>query len=247
MNHSKQTAAINKHVFSHPSAVHEYSSKKDLFPVELTVFHKWLPGLPGRVLDIGCGTGRTTAHLAAMGYEVVAGDYAEEMIIAAKKLHSALEFRILDATNLDLPSGSFDAVLFAWNGIDCIYPYSQRLRALGEIKRVLKAGGIFIYSSHNILGRFTRLKNSLREWLSYHGYFIKASFGLQLLQNYWKEKHHETWLTIYCGIPLRQILALKNAGFEFLAVESEYSDSVWRATLGDYWPHYISRKPVAQW
>ncbi|MBF0188289.1 MAG: methyltransferase domain-containing protein, partial [Magnetococcales bacterium] len=44
---------------------------------------------------------------------------------------------------------SFDVVLFSFNGIDYIHPYSARLATLREIWRVLKPDGLFIFSTHN--------------------------------------------------------------------------------------------------
>ncbi len=46
------------------------------------------------------------------------------------------------------PDQSFDFILFSFNGLDCI-AHQGRLRALAEIRRVLKHAGIFVFSSHN--------------------------------------------------------------------------------------------------
>lgn len=45
-----------------------------------------------RVLELGCGTGRFTALLAADGYEVTGLDLSEAMIKVAKKSLSEKEF-----------------------------------------------------------------------------------------------------------------------------------------------------------
>ena len=39
---------------------------------------------PGRLLDLGCGTGRLCVHFAAKGYECVGVDLSEEMLAQAK-------------------------------------------------------------------------------------------------------------------------------------------------------------------
>ncbi|GAE08518.1 ubiquinone/menaquinone biosynthesis methyltransferase UbiE [Paenibacillus sp. JCM 10914] len=38
-----------------------------------------------RILEVGCGTGRTSCHLAGLGYEVTAVDLNENMIKKARK------------------------------------------------------------------------------------------------------------------------------------------------------------------
>jgi SAM-dependent methyltransferase len=44
----------------------------------------------------------------------------------------------------------FDIVVFSYNGIDYV-PHDDRLRVLSEIRRVLRHGGTFAFSTHNIL------------------------------------------------------------------------------------------------
>src|SRR5262245_19051495 len=45
-----------------------------------------LPDPPARVLDLGCGTGWTSAFLARRGYDVLGVDIAPEMIRLARRL-----------------------------------------------------------------------------------------------------------------------------------------------------------------
>ena len=135
--------------FDNPKAVEIYTKKTELFPIEEKLFNEHLSN-PQRVLDLGCGTGRTTAYLHIMDHQVTGVDIAKLMIQKARTIHPDIDYRVMDAANLDFKSCSFDAVLFSFNGLDCLYPVSQRTEALNEIHRVLRNGGVFIYSSHDI-------------------------------------------------------------------------------------------------
>lgn len=231
--------------FASEEALLEYAGLDELFPVEEHILNHYFPSAPAHILDLGCGGGRTTAHLVNRGYQVTAGDIVPGMVEATKKRLPGVDCRILDATCLDLPSETFDVVWFSFNGLDYIYPFASRLSALSEIKRVLKPGGIFIYSSHNILGRCTRITRPVVQCLiRYHLAFLYHSLRKPLLQNYWRECNNgNNWLNTYCGIPSRQISALKKVGFETVAIESQYARSKWVITWKDFWPHYVVRKP----
>ncbi|HWP61290.1 MAG TPA: class I SAM-dependent methyltransferase [Candidatus Paceibacterota bacterium] len=103
--------------------------------------------IKGRVLDLGCGTGRTTVYLART-CEVIGVDYSEAMIRRAKELHPLLDLRVMDARKLEFPDESFDAVFFSFDGIDYLYPFAERLKGLREIRRVLKPGSVFAFTSN---------------------------------------------------------------------------------------------------
>ncbi len=75
-----------------------------------------LPPAPARVADLGCGTGTLSVLLAAEGYDVHGVDLSPEMIgrartKAAGDADLSLAFTIGDASQPELPAGSFDVVL----------------------------------------------------------------------------------------------------------------------------------------
>jgi 2-polyprenyl-3-methyl-5-hydroxy-6-metoxy-1,4-benzoquinol methylase len=106
---------------------------------------------PGeRVLDVACGNGLTSRRLAARQAEVVAFDFAEEMIARAQgrttEYGERISYRVLDATDesalLSLGEGSFDAALCSMALFD-MAKISPLLRGLA---RLLRPTGRFVFS-----------------------------------------------------------------------------------------------------
>jgi SAM-dependent methyltransferase len=139
----------NVAVFNRADVVSDYRGIAALTEAEKLLFARYLrPRMD--VLDLGVGTGRTTPALRALGGRYVGIDAAEEMVRAAREAHQGVDFRVADASDLsDYSDGSFDAVVFSFNGIDYIYPERDRHRCLDECRRVLRPGGALIFSSHN--------------------------------------------------------------------------------------------------
>src|SRR5207248_412927 len=79
---------------------------------------------PGRLVDLGCGTGRLCVRFAAKGYECVGVDLSDEMLAKARENAAAADVRVewLKANLVDLaelPDASFDytACLFSTLGM----------------------------------------------------------------------------------------------------------------------------------
>jgi ubiquinone/menaquinone biosynthesis C-methylase UbiE len=107
-----------------------------------------------RILDIGCGAGRTTIGLYKLGYHLVEGlDLSEDMILQAriisKELNYNITFRVGDVACLDYDDDTFETALFSFNGIMQIPGRKNRIKALKEIKRILKPKGYFLFSTHD--------------------------------------------------------------------------------------------------
>ena len=82
-----------------------------------------LVSAPATVLDAGCGTGRSTIALTAMGYNVVGVDIDETMLAVARADAPDLDWRQGDLATLDLGQ-AFDLVLLAGNIIPLLEPGS---------------------------------------------------------------------------------------------------------------------------
>ncbi len=103
-----------------------------------------------RVLDIATGVGEpavTAARKAGASGHVLATDLSPDMLAfgrrrAEREGLSNIEFRELDASRIDLPAASFDAVLCRW-GLMFLTDLAPTLAA---IHHVLVPGGAFVAS-----------------------------------------------------------------------------------------------------
>lgn len=139
-----------------------YLGLTGLQPAEEHVFRNWLEEC-GAILDLGVGGGRTTPVLSALARHYVGADYSVAMVAACRQQWPDLNFVHCDATAMPcFEDKTFDAVVFSFNGIDVIRSDEGRASCLAEIARVLKPGGIFIFSSHNarVLGHWPQLSGA---------------------------------------------------------------------------------------
>ncbi|MFE3382609.1 class I SAM-dependent methyltransferase, partial [Streptomyces anulatus] len=95
-------------------------------------------GLP--VADIGCGTGRVTAHLRelGLGIDVFGIDLSPQMVAVAREEHPGLRFEEGSMLGLGLPDASLGGLL-AWYSTIHV-PDEELPRAFAEFHRVLAPG-----------------------------------------------------------------------------------------------------------
>ena len=144
-----ETKTANLQVYRDPDVVSHYAALDYLTECEGLLFDAYLtPGM--KILDIGVGGGRTTAYLAARASRYVGVDYSAEMIQICRHKFPELEFEVADAADLrSHADASFDAIVIAFNGIDYLCPEERRRQCLRECARVLRKGGVLLFSSHN--------------------------------------------------------------------------------------------------
>ncbi len=130
-----------------------FTREVGLWASEKYVFQKYLK-TTDCILDLGCGTGRTTFSLFELGYTDILGvDLTPEMITAAEQIKAErkvkLSFQVGNAKALNFEAATFDVVIFSFNGLMSIPDERERTKALLEIHRVLKEGGLFIFTTHD--------------------------------------------------------------------------------------------------
>jgi ubiquinone/menaquinone biosynthesis C-methylase UbiE len=131
-------------------------------------------GIRGKVLDIGCGNGRSTELLAKFADYVVGVDFSERLLEQGNQRRNNIwhqkvgganwRYYLEDAKSLHFEDSSFDIVGMFWNTFGNLY--SSRNQVLREAKRVLKSDGRIIMSvfAENILPDYLDLlsANGLR-------------------------------------------------------------------------------------
>jgi ubiquinone/menaquinone biosynthesis C-methylase UbiE len=111
------------------------------------------------ILEIACGTGRVTRHLADKllpGAQLVATDLNPDMLSMAMSIVPSpqVQWQVADAHSLPFDAGVFDAVICQYG----IMFFQDKPQALREIGRVLKPGGTFLFNTwdklqHNSLAQ----------------------------------------------------------------------------------------------
>jgi len=124
-----------------------------------------------RVIDIGCANGYSTIQFAAQKCLKIRGvDYIPEMIEQAclrlnalkNSLVGTVEFDVDDITNLREPTATYDKVVVIRVIIN-LGEWNDQLKGLKESARVLRPGGILLFSEATIQG-WQRMNRFRREW-----------------------------------------------------------------------------------
>jgi SAM-dependent methyltransferase len=104
----------------------------------------------GRGVDLGCGTGWYLKNISEYGYETVGIDNSQFLIEEAKKNNkkSNASVRIGDILSLEFPGECFDFA-YCINSLHHLRDKKGFNKALIEIHRVLKKGGILIIHELN--------------------------------------------------------------------------------------------------
>ncbi len=150
-----------------------------LFDFDAQTLDTWFPR-PGRLVDLGCGTGRHLLQFARQGFDVLGVDLSAHMLEQSRRkltqanLHAQLlRFDLNDlapAQSPDqpaLPMAPFDYAICMFSTLGLIQGHERRLSVLQGIRRLLKPTGRLALHLHN------RTHN----WLSHEGRaFLLSNF-----------------------------------------------------------------------
>lgn len=95
----------------------EYAHVFDGDTSDNTYLNEFLSSLEphSRILDLGCGTGRSTAYFHEKGFSVVGVDFSGEMLRIAREKYPNIDFREEDMRDVSFEEGSFEAVSLAYS------------------------------------------------------------------------------------------------------------------------------------
>jgi 2-polyprenyl-3-methyl-5-hydroxy-6-metoxy-1,4-benzoquinol methylase len=160
--------------------------------------------LPGRVLDVGCGSGDFLFRMHQQGWKVAGVDFDDKAIVNAKTKYG---FDLLhnDLAGAHFPDNSFDAITM--NHVIEHVPDPTAL--LSEILRVLKPGGRLVATTPNI-----------------------QSLGHSLYQECWRGLEPPRHLQVFSVQALRN--CAQQAGFKKIEVKSSAAnaDAIIGASIG---------------
>ncbi len=266
MNDEARPDAINRSAWSVGSTVLAFGESEGWTDLgESFAMFRVAPEMAGKpILDIGVGAGRTTPLFRNISKDYVAIDFTPAMVEICRQKYPDARVEFGDARDLsNFADDSFALVAFSFCGIDAV-EHSDRQKILAEVYRVLKPGGIFLFSTHNKMGpghgekpwtvRTSDLKHPERL-----GSLIVS--GRQNLENYRRGRRlhedHGDWsmmtamahnfgIVIHYTTLDRQLRELSDHGYQ--PGPDVYENSVGRRvnvgddTSGSWWFHLLARK-----
>jgi SAM-dependent methyltransferase len=124
---------------------------------------------PGRLIDLGCGTGRLLIPFAQRGYWVLGVDLSQPMLdIAGEKARAAgVNVHRLKANLVELEAlrdQTFDYAACLFSTLGMIAGAEARRRVVAHVRRLLRPGGRFVLHAHNRW--FNALDPQGRRWLA---------------------------------------------------------------------------------
>lgn len=113
-----------------------------------------------KALDFGCGTGRSTRFLRALGFDVVGVDIAAPMLAQARERDPQGEYRLVPDGDLrSLASDAYDLVLSVFT-FDNIPTMEKKVALFRSLARLLTTGG-------RIVSLVSAAEIYVHEWASF--------------------------------------------------------------------------------
>ena len=259
----KHIDRINQKTMS--EAVAEYTWGTELSKAEKAALNHVTGATDKPILDIGVGAGRTVAALREVSKDYIGVDYVSEMVEECKKKFPDVQFEQGDARNLiSFNDNYFHTIMFSMNGISMV-DHHGRLEILKEAYRLLRPGGVFLFSTYNKdnpihkkLFRFPEFMFSFNPLkLGVRG--IRYTYNLMIaMKNRFKFRKHEIHTSEYSMVndvchnyatmlyyisQSNQFAQLVSAGFDKNIVVFDLSGNIVNGDSSSGSLFYVARKP----
>lgn len=135
----------------------------------------------GKIADLGCGCGHTTAFLQNFGAKNIVGiDLSPEMIVMAQSLCPTIDFEVGNILELQYPDYHFAAILAFYAIVH--FNEAELAQALTEIHRVTQTDGQFLFSFHTE-EQVMAVADLLEEKVEVNFHFFDADKVLEMLKD----------------------------------------------------------------
>ncbi len=142
--------------------------KRFSHPLRLDWLSRYLPNPQAKIVDYGCGYGRTLADLSHAGFTNLVGvDFSEQMLARARLEVPGCRLIRNNGRSLPFRDDSVDLVLL-FAVLTCIPPAEEQQILLSEALRVLRSGGL-IYVSDLLLNDDLRNRQRYEQQVKTHG------------------------------------------------------------------------------
>jgi|YelNatPaOPRAMG01_1025707.scaffolds.fasta_scaffold00079_15 SAM-dependent methyltransferase len=190
-----------------------------------SIFARYLPPPPARVLEAGCGLGAWVIHLAQRGYQAVGVDIEREVVIQGKRESPETPILVADVLALPHPDDCFDAYV----SLGVVEHFEEGpQKALREAYRVLKPGGLAFVSVPYLSATRRLISHPLRS-----AFFFVWRRLLRRKDWFWEYRYSKQELARF----------LEDAGLKVLSAEiDDYDPADRRHHIGLYADFFFLRK-----
>jgi len=202
----------------------EYFAHNSLFEFDLAVLERCFTR-PGRIVDLGCGTGRLLVPFARRGYRGLALDLSLPMLrVVGEKARSEnlpIDRLCVNMAELDcLKSASIEYCICMFSSLGMVRGRENRRKVLAHVRRILKPGGLFVIHVHNRWynltdpqGRWWVFKNQLAALTGRVAEAGDKIFDYRRIPNMYLHvftRHEFTSDLASAGFRIRELIALDN-------------------------------------
>jgi len=137
-------------------------------------------GGKGKIADLGCGCGHTTAFLRNFGAKDIVGvDLSPKMIKMARSLCPKIDFEVGNILELRFEDEHFAAIAAFYAIVH--FNDAELAQALKEIYRITQTGGQFLFSFHTEEQILT-IDNLLEEKIEINFHFFDADKVIEMVK-----------------------------------------------------------------